>query len=289
MGKLKTLFSLLIAACITAPPLVLGPALVFGCFLCSAEARAEGTGADASQGDRPVTPGTYFINAAGTGAGTLLRGGETPEAAPPATATQRPKPAAQEPLHKLPGDAAGNRPAAEAVRDQPAPEQPRNKPAAEAARSRPAKPAPAPPRHEAAARGASETRITKLGFSVKGNRTCLIFDAEGAKPKQIGPPSDVGISVFFSQIGVKLPDKVFKDGKVAAKEVKFRRESGFFEVMFREKNTLVSSQVRPGKNGKYTLTLELTPPGKPPCPKPLTVSRHRSPLESPWKKHRRLR
>ncbi|MGA2939515.1 MAG: tetratricopeptide repeat protein [Syntrophobacteraceae bacterium] len=115
---------------------------------------------------------------------------------------------------------------------------------------------------EAAAKGNSETRITKLGFSVKGNRTCLIFDAEGAQPKQIGPPSDVGISVFFSQITAKLPDKVFKDGKVAAKEVKFRRESGFFEVTFREVNTQVSSTVVPGKNGKYILTLELTPPVK---------------------------
>jgi tetratricopeptide (TPR) repeat protein len=120
---------------------------------------------------------------------------------------------------------------------------------------------------EAAAKGHSETRITNLRFSVKGNRTCLFFDAEGAKPKQIGPPSAVGISVFFPQITAKIPDKVFKDGKVAAKEVKFRRESGFFEVMFRVDNTLVSSTVKAGKNGKYTLTLELTPPGKTAEPK----------------------
>ncbi len=114
----------------------------------------------------------------------------------------------------------------------------------------------------AASGGNSETRITNLRLSVKGNRTCLVFDAEGARPKQIGPPSDAGISVFFPQITTKLPDKVFKDGKTAVKQVKFRRESGFFEVIFRENNTSVSSSVRPEKNGKYVLTLELTPPGK---------------------------
>ncbi|MGA2026477.1 MAG: tetratricopeptide repeat protein [Syntrophobacteraceae bacterium] len=115
---------------------------------------------------------------------------------------------------------------------------------------------------EAAAKGSSGTRITNLRFSVKGKLTCLIFDAEGARPKQIGPPSAAGVSVFFSQITAKLPDKVFKDKKIAAREVKFRPESGFFEVIFREDNTLVSSHVRPGKNEKYTLTLELTPRGK---------------------------
>ncbi len=115
---------------------------------------------------------------------------------------------------------------------------------------------------EAAAKGNSGTRITNLRVSVKGKRTCLIFDAEGARPKQIGPPSAAGISVLFSQITAKLPDKVFKDSKIAAKEVKFKLESGFFEVIFREDNTSVSSNVRPGKNGKYTLTLDLTPRGK---------------------------
>jgi len=139
---------------------------------------------------------------------------------------------------------------------------------------------------EAAAGGNSQTRITNLRFSVKENRTCLIFDAEGARPKQIGPPSAVGISVFFSQITAKLPDKVFKEGKVAAKEVKFRRESGFFEVMFREDNTSVSSRVRPGKKGKYTLTLELTPPGKSVEPqaadaKPTSDSTGKSPEKIP--------
>ncbi len=39
-------------------------------------------------------------------------------------------------------------------------------------------------------------------------------------------------------------------------------EGGFFEVLFRESNASVSWKVRPGKNGKYTLTLELTSAGK---------------------------
>jgi tetratricopeptide (TPR) repeat protein len=108
----------------------------------------------------------------------------------------------------------------------------------------------------------AETTIKSLRFSLKGNRTRLIFDAEGARPKQIGPASADGISVFFSRIIAKLPDKVFKDVKAAAKEVKFRRESGFFEVLFREKNISVSSTLQQGKNGKYTLCLELAPPEK---------------------------
>jgi tetratricopeptide (TPR) repeat protein len=120
----------------------------------------------------------------------------------------------------------------------------------------------APPWCGAAEKGNQDTRITNLRFSLKGNRTCLIFDAEGARPKQIGPASAEGISVFFSQTTTKLPDKVFNESKIAAKEVKFRRESGFFEVLFRRNNTTVSSKVQPGKNGKYTLTLELTPPAK---------------------------
>ncbi|MGD0400588.1 MAG: tetratricopeptide repeat protein [Syntrophobacteraceae bacterium] len=119
---------------------------------------------------------------------------------------------------------------------------------------------------EAAAKESPKTKITNLRSSVKGKRTCLIFDAEGARPKQIGPPSADGISVFFSQITAKPPDKVFKDSKIAAKEVKFKLESGSLEVLFRENNTLVSSHVRPGVNGKYTLTLELTPGVKTPEP-----------------------
>ena len=111
----------------------------------------------------------------------------------------------------------------------------------------------------AAEKGNPETRITNLRFLVKGNRTCLIFDAEGAKPKQIGPASADGISVFFSQMTTRLPDKAFKDRGIKTKEVKFRHESSFFEVLFHEKNTTVSSKIQPGKNGKYTLTLELTP------------------------------
>src|SRR5208337_3179907 len=65
---------------------------------------------------------------------------------------------------------------------------------------------------EAAAKASPKTRITNLRSSVKGKRTCLIFDAEGARPKQIGPPTADGISVSFSQITAKPPDKVFKDG-----------------------------------------------------------------------------
>jgi tetratricopeptide (TPR) repeat protein len=114
----------------------------------------------------------------------------------------------------------------------------------------------------AAKQGNPQTSITKLRVLLKGNRTCLIFDAEGAEPKQIGPASANGISVFFSQITAKFPDRVIADRRSAAKEVKFRRESGFFEVLFRESNTTVSSKEEPGKNGKYTLTLELTPAGK---------------------------
>lgn len=121
---------------------------------------------------------------------------------------------------------------------------------------------------EAAGKDSSETRIKDLHVSVKGNRTRLIFDAEGAKPKQIGPESADGISVFFARITAKLSDKVIRDGKAAASEVKFRRESGFFEVLFRQKNVSVASSVRDEKNGRYTLTLDLTPSGKPAAAEP---------------------
>jgi tetratricopeptide (TPR) repeat protein len=117
----------------------------------------------------------------------------------------------------------------------------------------------APPLCGAAEKDNSVTRIKGLRVSVKGNRTRLIFDAEGAKPIQIGPESAEAVSVFFSQIDAKLSDKVIKEGKAAAKEVKFRRESGFFEVIFRHKNISVSSSIRDGKKGQYTLTLELAP------------------------------
>ncbi len=114
----------------------------------------------------------------------------------------------------------------------------------------------------AARKDDSETTIKNMRFSVKGNRTRLIFDAQGAAPRQIGPASADGISLFFTQITAKLPDKTFKDVKVAVRAVRFRRESGFLEVLFREKNTLVSSSVQKGKNGTYTLIMELTPSGK---------------------------
>jgi tetratricopeptide (TPR) repeat protein len=115
---------------------------------------------------------------------------------------------------------------------------------------------------EAAEKNNAETSIRGLSISVKGDRTCLIFDAAGAKPKQIGPASPEGISVFFTHITAKLADKVIADRKAAAREVKFRRESGFFEVLFREKNVSVSSKIRDAKNGRYSLTLELTRSGK---------------------------
>ncbi len=114
----------------------------------------------------------------------------------------------------------------------------------------------------AAAKESSQTSIKGLRLSVKGNRTCLIFDAEGAKPSQIGPASSDGISVFFSQMTAKIPDKIVENRKAAAREVKYRRESGFFEVLFREKNVYVTSAIREGGKGRYTLTLELTPSGK---------------------------
>ena len=124
------------------------------------------------------------------------------------------------------------------------------------------------PRCDAAQKEKSETRIKSLRFSVKGNRTRLIFDAEGATPKQIGPASSDGISVFFTHMTAKLPDRAFKDAKAAARQVKFRRESSFFEVLFREKNTSVSSTVKKGKSGEYTLTLELTPSANPAAAQP---------------------
>jgi tetratricopeptide (TPR) repeat protein len=119
-----------------------------------------------------------------------------------------------------------------------------------------------PPLCGAADKQDEETTIKSLNLAIKGNHTRLIFDAEGALPKEIGPASADGISVFFSRIIAKLPDKTIKDPKSEAKEVKFRRESGFFEVLFREKDTSVSSSVQKGKNGKYTLYLELVPPEK---------------------------
>ncbi len=115
----------------------------------------------------------------------------------------------------------------------------------------------------AAEQGSPETVIKGFRFSVKGSQTRLIFDAEGARPKEIGPASEDGISVFFDQIKVKLKDRIIEDKKSLVKEIKYRRESGFFEVLFREKNLSVSTKVEGGKKNKYTLVMELTASGKP--------------------------
>ena len=117
---------------------------------------------------------------------------------------------------------------------------------------------------EAADRDRSQTRIIHLGHRVKGNRTSLIFDAVGPRPKRIGPASDAGISVFFSNMAASLPDRSF-NGKTAVKEVRFRRGSNFFEVLFRSKGTTVTSNVRTGRLGGYVLTLFLTSPGAKPA------------------------
>ena len=97
------------------------------------------------------------------------------------------------------------------------------------------------PCYGAAKQGNEQTRITKLRALLKGNRTCLIFDAEGAKPKQIGPASRRrNFRFLFADRLQNSLIKLIADKIAAAREVKFRRESGFFEVIFRENNTTVS-------------------------------------------------
>ncbi len=108
------------------------------------------------------------------------------------------------------------------------------------------------------AQDAPESRIKSVKISTKGEKTRLIFDIEGDKPKQIGPASTDGISVFFAHMVAKIPDKTLRDKASVAKEVKFRREGSFFEVLFREKNASVSSNTRAGKGKNYSLVLELT-------------------------------
>jgi tetratricopeptide (TPR) repeat protein len=104
------------------------------------------------------------------------------------------------------------------------------------------------------------TEIRGFRFSVKGNQTRLIFDAAREQPKQVGPASADGISVFFTQITARMADKMIDNPASEAKEVKFRRESGFLEVIFRNKNVTVTSTLQGGKAGKYTLILDLTAP-----------------------------
>ena len=103
------------------------------------------------------------------------------------------------------------------------------------------------------------TRINGLRISVKGKQTRLIFDATGARPKQVGPPSDAGISIFFSQYTSGMQDKEIANAASAVKEIKFRSESGFLEVMFREKDTPVTNRIVEGKKPQsYSLVLEFT-------------------------------
>lgn len=107
------------------------------------------------------------------------------------------------------------------------------------------------------------TLITGMHFSVKGKQTRLIFDAEGARPRQIGPSSSDGISVFFTQMTSKVSDRKIEDPTAAFKDVKFRNEGAFLEVLFREANTPVTPVIKPGrKPGKYTIVLEMTTPPK---------------------------
>lgn len=113
---------------------------------------------------------------------------------------------------------------------------------------------------EAAGRGNSQTTLISQWLRIRGNRTCLFFDAQGPRPMRIGPASDTGISVFFSKMAVRLRDRSYKEGKTAVKQIQFRRGSGFFEVLFRWKNTSVTYNVRNGKHGRYILRLILTPP-----------------------------
>ncbi len=121
----------------------------------------------------------------------------------------------------------------------------------------------------AAANKGSQTKLLRLWYRIKGNKTCLTFDAQGPRPKRIDKPSDTGISVFFSQMSTRLSDRSFKGAKIAVKTVKFWRGDNFLEVLFRWQNTSVTYSVHPGRYGKYSLTLIFTPPA---VKKPVTVN-----------------
>lgn len=113
------------------------------------------------------------------------------------------------------------------------------------------------PPWKASGEGAPPTKINSFRISVKDGQTRLFFDATGGRPSQVGPPSDSGISIFFSQYSTKIPDKVIGDPASAVKEIKFRKEGGFFEVLFREKNSPVTNKIVVGrKSNSYTLLLE---------------------------------
>lgn len=108
---------------------------------------------------------------------------------------------------------------------------------------------------------ASATKIAGFQAVTKGKTTRLIFDAEGAKPKQVGPASSDGVSVFFSDMMVRIPDKSYAGTSGLVKAVKFRRGSNFFEVLFRAQNTVVTHRIEKAKKaGRYKLVLELSPP-----------------------------
>ncbi len=121
----------------------------------------------------------------------------------------------------------------------------------------------------AAGEDGPSTNIKSFRVAAKGKITRLIFDAEGGRPKQVGPASDDGISVFFNQLTAKIPDKSYSAPSVLVKDVKFRREGNFFEVLFREKRTVVTHKVETEKKtGRYSLILELSPAAKSAEPAP---------------------
>ncbi len=108
--------------------------------------------------------------------------------------------------------------------------------------------------------GTVRTNLYRLQVKVKGNHTRLIFDAAGARPKQIGPATADGISVFFNLITTTMPDKTIQNPASAAKSVKFIREGGFLEVLFRDKNTKAGHRIISRKGNKYALVFDLSAP-----------------------------
>ncbi len=118
----------------------------------------------------------------------------------------------------------------------------------------------------ATAQNGQATNILRLRTSVNANQTRLIFDASGGKPLQIGPASSDGISVFFGQITAKIPDKTISSPASPVKEIKFRREGGFLEVLFRSKNAKVTSKVEGSRQGRYSLVLDVTASSEKPAP-----------------------
>lgn len=133
---------------------------------------------------------------------------------------------------------------------------------------------------EAAGQSGPATNILGLRTSVKANQTRLIFDASGGKPLQIGPASPDGISVFFGQITAKIPDKAISNQASPVKEIKFRREGGFFEVLFRSKNATVASKVEGAGRGRYSLILDVTASQAKPAPAAEPPKENPAPVET---------